>query len=195
MMQPSSNHLSERVVAAVLSGESSRTVASRFGFAISSVVKWSQRHRATGSVQLGKMGGHRRRVLEPHRNFLIERLTENPHQTLHGLKNELSSRGITVPITPFGSSSGARGSASKKHCLSLSRPAPTYPEDASGGRLCGGLHDRTLRAIGGIDPVSTVGTLVQTIQPKEMRKRPQKCRLCFRQNMKNSSTIVIVVRH
>jgi hypothetical protein len=30
------------------------------------VVKWSQRYRATGSVSPGKMGGHRKPVLEPH---------------------------------------------------------------------------------------------------------------------------------
>ncbi|XKM40704.1 IS630 family transposase [Rhizobium ruizarguesonis] len=96
MTQPLSNDLRERVVAATLSGESSRMVAARFGVAVSSVVKWSQRHRATGSVQPGKMGGHRKRVLEPHRPFLIARLTENPHLTLHGLKDELASQGVTV---------------------------------------------------------------------------------------------------
>ena len=47
-------------------------MASRFGVAVSSVVKWSQRYRATGSVAPGKMGGHRKRVLEPHRAFVLE---------------------------------------------------------------------------------------------------------------------------
>ena len=96
MTRPLSNDLRERVVAAVLNGDSSRMVAARFGVAVSSVVKWSQRHRATGSVQPGKMGGHRKRVLEPHRAFIIERLQQNPHLTLHGLKAELAVRGITV---------------------------------------------------------------------------------------------------
>jgi transposase len=49
MTAPTSNDLRERVVAAVLSGESGRAVAARFEVAASSVVKWSQRHRATGS--------------------------------------------------------------------------------------------------------------------------------------------------
>lgn len=56
----------------------------------------AQRHRATGSVQPGKMGGHRRRILEPHRDVIAERLTQNPHLTLHGLKAELASRDIVV---------------------------------------------------------------------------------------------------
>lgn len=96
MTRPLSNDLRERVVAAVCRGESCRAVASRFGVAVSSVVKWSQRHRATGSVAPGKMGGHRKRVLEPHRAFIRERLSLTPHLTLHRLKDELAARGVKV---------------------------------------------------------------------------------------------------
>jgi len=96
MTRPLSNDLRERVVAAVVGGESCRTVASRFGVAVSSVVKWSQRYRATGSVAPGKMGGHRKRLLEPHRAFLIKRLNQTPHLTLCALKDELAARGIKV---------------------------------------------------------------------------------------------------
>ncbi|WP_156384878.1 IS630 family transposase [Rhizobium sp. Leaf453] len=96
MTAPISNDLRERVVAAVLSGESVRAVAARFEVAASSVVKWSQRHRATGSVRPGKMGGYRKRILEPYRDFIAERLAQNPHLTLHGLKAELASRGLAV---------------------------------------------------------------------------------------------------
>jgi putative transposase len=88
--------LRERVVAAVLAGESCRSVAARFDVAVSSVVKWSQRHRTTGSVMPGKMGGHRKRVLEPHRAFIVERINQVSHLTLHGLKAELASRGVMV---------------------------------------------------------------------------------------------------
>jgi len=35
-------------------------------------------------------------VRKPHRSFIIERLAQNPHLTLHGLKAELASRGIAV---------------------------------------------------------------------------------------------------
>jgi transposase len=96
MTRPLSNDLRERVVAAVLAGESCRLVAARFGVAASSVVKWRQRHRATGSVAPGKMGGHRKPVLEPHRAFIMERLAQTPHLTLHGLKDELAARGVKV---------------------------------------------------------------------------------------------------
>jgi transposase len=96
MTRPLSNDLRERVVAAVLGGESCRTVAARFGVAVSSVVKWSQRYRATGSVAPDQMGGHRKRVLEPHRAFIKERINQTPHLTVHGLKDELVARGVNV---------------------------------------------------------------------------------------------------
>ncbi|OCO99653.1 transposase [Ensifer sp. LC13] len=96
MTRALSNDLRERVVAAVLAGETCRSVAARFGVSVASVVKWSQRYRATGSVAPGKMGGHRKRILEPHRAFITERLTQNPQLSLHGLKAELAGRGVTV---------------------------------------------------------------------------------------------------
>jgi putative transposase len=96
MTRPLSNDLRERVVSAVLRGESCRAVAARFGVAVSSVVKWSQRYRSTGSVAPGKMGGHRKPVLNPHRAFIKERIRHTPHLTLHGLKDELATRGVKV---------------------------------------------------------------------------------------------------
>jgi transposase len=96
MVRPYSNDLRERVVGAVTDGESCRAVAARFGVAVSSVVKWSQRYRRTGSVAPAKMGGYRRRVLAPHREFIVERLSQEPHLTLHRLKDDLAARGITV---------------------------------------------------------------------------------------------------
>ena len=96
MARPLSNDLRERAISAVLAGVSCQPVASRFSVAISSVVKWSQRHRATGSVVPAKMGGRRKSVLEPHRGFIIERIEQTPHLTLQGLKNKLTARGVKV---------------------------------------------------------------------------------------------------
>lgn len=42
------------------------------------------------------MGGYRKRVLEPHRAFIIERINQMSHLTLHGLKDELAARGVKV---------------------------------------------------------------------------------------------------
>jgi transposase len=96
MARPLSNDLRERVVAAVAAGDSCRAVAARFGVAVSSVVKWSQRRRQTGSVSPGKMGGHCKPVLEPHRDFIVERIEQTSHLTLHRLKDELAARGVKV---------------------------------------------------------------------------------------------------
>ena len=96
MTAPLSNDLRERVVAAIEAGESSRSVAARFGIAAYSAVKWSQRFRSSGSVAPAKMGGHRKRVLEPHRAFIAERINQTPHLSLHRLKDELAARGVKV---------------------------------------------------------------------------------------------------
>lgn len=100
MARPYSNDLRERVVAAVASGRSCREVASLFGVSVASVVKWSQRHRATGSAAARPMGGHRKSALEPHRAFLIERLSAVPDLTMPALAAELAALGVLVhPVT------------------------------------------------------------------------------------------------
>jgi putative transposase len=96
MTRPFSDDLRERVVRAVETGESCRVVAGRFGVAVSSVVKWHQRYRATGLVSPAKIGGYRRPVLEPHRDFILAQIAQVPHLTLFGLKSALASRGVRV---------------------------------------------------------------------------------------------------
>ncbi len=96
MAGPLSNDLRERVVAAVVGGESCRSAAGRFGASVSSAIKWSRRYRSTGSVAPDKMGGHRRSILEQHRAFILEGVGEAPHLTLHSLKDELAARGVKV---------------------------------------------------------------------------------------------------
>jgi hypothetical protein len=61
---------------------------------VASVVKWSQRFRATGSAAAYWMGGHRRRVLAGERDWLLGRLAEKPDLTLRALVAELVERGI-----------------------------------------------------------------------------------------------------
>lgn len=90
------NDLRERVVASVTSGDSCRTVAKRYDVSVSSVVKWSQRYRESGSVSPGKIGGHRPFVLAPHRSFIAERMKQTPHMTISGLRRELGARGLKV---------------------------------------------------------------------------------------------------
>jgi transposase len=100
MARPYSLDLRERVVAAVAAGESCRAVAAVFKVSVASVVKWSQRFRATGSAAANRMGGHRPRTLAGERDWILGRLTEKPDLTLRALVVELGERGV---VTSYGS--------------------------------------------------------------------------------------------
>lgn len=94
MARPYSNDLRDRVAAAVLSGRSCREVAGIFGVSVASVVKWTQRHRATGTAAARRMGGHRKPILEPYRALVVERLTADPDLTIPALVTQLAAEGI-----------------------------------------------------------------------------------------------------
>jgi transposase len=96
MARPYSLDLRERVVAMVARGETCRSVAAVFDVSVASVVKWSQRSRATGSAAAKAMGGKRPYLLEGERSFLLGRLAEKPDLTLHALLSELRERGVAV---------------------------------------------------------------------------------------------------
>jgi transposase len=88
--------LRERVVAAVVAGESCRSVAATFKVSVASVVKWSQRFRATGSAAARPVGGNRPYALSSERDWLLGRLAEQPDVTLRALLAELAERGVKV---------------------------------------------------------------------------------------------------
>ncbi len=97
MTKPYSLDLRDRAVARVAAGETVRSVAAALRAGVSSVVKWSQRFRATGSAAPGKMGGHRPRVLiGEHRAWLLARIAGGSDMTLRGLVAELAERGVKV---------------------------------------------------------------------------------------------------
>jgi len=96
MVKPYSNDLRERVVAAVAAGQSCRAVAATFGVSVASVVKWSQRHRRTGSVAPGKIGGHKPLKLEAERSWILSRLAEQPDLSVRALADELAARGVVA---------------------------------------------------------------------------------------------------
>ena len=88
--------LRERVVTTVATGASCRAVAATFKVSVASVVKWSQRFRATGSAAARRMGGTRSYALAGERAWLLGRLAEKPDVTLRALLAELEERGIKV---------------------------------------------------------------------------------------------------
>ena len=96
MARAYSQDLRERVVATVAGGQPSRIVAALFDVSVASVVKWSQRARATGSAAAKPMGGKRPYLLAQERDWLLARLDAKPDLTLHALLDELRDRGVVV---------------------------------------------------------------------------------------------------
>ena len=93
MARPYSQDLRSRVVASVASGRTCRATAALFGVSVASVVKWSQRWRATGSAAAKPMGGRRPLRLTGEREWLLVRIAEKPDLTLRVVVAELAERG------------------------------------------------------------------------------------------------------
>src|SRR5262252_7218187 len=89
MARPYSRDLRDRVVAAVASGRTCRATAALFGVSVASVVKWSQRWRATGSAAAKPMGGRRPLRLADQREWQA-RIAEKPDLTLRAVAAELA---------------------------------------------------------------------------------------------------------
>lgn len=96
MARPYSDDLRGSAVRLVLAGRSCREVAALLGLSASSVIRWCERHRSTGSVSAGQMGGHRALVLLPQRDWVLARLAAAPDLTLRGLVAELAEHGISA---------------------------------------------------------------------------------------------------
>jgi len=77
----------------MLSGRSCRATAALFGVSVASVVKWSQRARATGSAAPKPAGGKRPLKLAAHRDWLLGRIGQSG-VTLRSLVAELAARGV-----------------------------------------------------------------------------------------------------
>jgi transposase len=87
--------LRDRAIARVLAGESVRSVAATLSISAATVVRWSQRYRASGSAAPGKIGGHKVGILAgQHRDWLLERTRSD--FTLRGLVAELAEHGVKV---------------------------------------------------------------------------------------------------
>jgi transposase len=96
MARPYSKDLRDRVAAFVVSGATCREAAERFGVGVATAVRWAQRLRTTGSAAAKPMGGVRRRVLASEREWLLDRLVEQPDLTLRAIRAELAERAVVV---------------------------------------------------------------------------------------------------
>ena len=134
MARPYSQDLRDRVAAAVASGRTCRATAALFGVSVASVVRWSQRWRASGSAAAKPMGGRRPLRLTGERAWLLARITEKPDLTLRAVVTELAERGTPASYGAVWRFFKHEGITFKKHCTPASRIAPTSPVAGSGGR-------------------------------------------------------------
>jgi transposase len=119
----------------VAGGRSCRATAALFGVSVASVVKWSQRYRATGTAAAKPMGGHRRRILRDERDWLVARIAEKPDLTFAGGAGRAGGarhggelwRGVGVLRQ--------RGDhVQKKACTPANKTGPTSHAGGCGGR-------------------------------------------------------------
>jgi putative transposase len=95
MTRPYLMDLRDRGILRVLVGESVRSVAAALSISAATVVRWSQRYRASGSTAPSKVGDHKPRLLVGElRNWLLDRTKSD--FTLRGLVDELAARGVKV---------------------------------------------------------------------------------------------------
>ena len=63
---------------------------------VSSVVRWAQRFRRTGSVAAKPMGGERNSRLKDERDWLLARIAAAPDLPLHDIRRELAAHNVRV---------------------------------------------------------------------------------------------------
>ena len=133
MARPYSQDLRDRVVGSVAGGRSCRATAALFGVSVASVVKWSQRFRATGSAAAKKMGGWKQLLLKSERTWLLARIAEKPDLTLlRAVVAELSERGTPASYGAVWRFFAREGiTFKKKPARQRSRPARRRPAAAS----------------------------------------------------------------
>lgn len=96
MSRPYSEDLRSRAVSAVDGGLSRHKAASLFSVGVSSVIRWCQLKRTTGTVKAKPMGGPRRSKLDAHREWILVRIDEEPSLGIEELRSELAGRGLKV---------------------------------------------------------------------------------------------------
>ena len=139
MTRPYSDDLRSRVARAVEAGGTCRAVAARFGVGVSTVVRWAQRLRVTGSVSPKPMGGARRRAFVAERDWLLGRLLEKPDITLRALVAELEERGVKA-------SYGAVWRFCAREGLTFKKRRSGQPSRTGRTSPAGGVAGRPIRA-------------------------------------------------
>jgi transposase len=97
MARPYSEDLRRRVIKAVAGGVSRRKAAATFEVSVSTVIKWVQRWRATGSVAAKPMGGdNSSRLKGADAAWVLALVEAEPDLTLVEIRERLRAHGLSV---------------------------------------------------------------------------------------------------
>jgi transposase len=131
-----SNDLRSRVAAEVAAGTSRRQAARLYRVSASSAVRWAELHDETGSVGPKPRGGRSRSPLEPHTDWLLKLVAQEPDLTLREIEQRTwEGLGLVTTersIRRFFERHGI--SFKKKRCAQPSRTDPTSPKRARSGK-------------------------------------------------------------
>ena len=125
--------LRRRVARFVEAGHSCHEAARHFEVSVAFVVRLMAAYRATGSLAPKPEGGWRYSKLDPHREFLLQRVAEKGDITMPQLAAELAARGTKVTPASISHWFRRNGYRFKKRCGPANKDAPTCAKPASTG--------------------------------------------------------------
>ena len=97
MVKPHSMDLREHAMQRLATGETTYQVAAALNVAVSSVIKWAQKQKKSGSVEPGKMGGHKPFIIDgEHKASILNHIKKAPGASLGDLVQLLDKRGLKV---------------------------------------------------------------------------------------------------
>lgn len=102
MAKPYSQDLRERMVRAVLAGQSRHAAARSFDVSPSCVIKLMQQFETTGGCLPQKFGGHKRHALAEHEDKVRALVTAQPDLTITELWSKLTTLDIKVGRSTVG---------------------------------------------------------------------------------------------
>ena len=138
MAKPYSQDLRDRLVLAVLSGQSRRNMARRFDVSSSYVIKLMQQWETTGNCLPRKFGGHKRHALAEQEDKVRALVAAQPDLTITALWKKLTALKIKVGRSAvWHFLLHLKLTYKKKRCTRRNSKGPMFRQLASRGARCG----------------------------------------------------------
>lgn len=91
MARAYSQDLRDRVIDAALGGMPARQAAAQFRIGLATAIRWVRQVRETGNRQPGRQGKPRRSKLDPHRDYILELIEDEPDITISEMLHKLAA--------------------------------------------------------------------------------------------------------